>query len=204
MKVFFYTSAFVCALIACSNPANSGNAGKASDSILTDTSGVSLGNSPDGAYRLFKSPLPAGGNAIKLLRLSDMKQTQVATSAKDPKFYWSSDSRYLMADNDAPDSTYKQQVVFFNLINFRMEAPKNGQMLAYDQINNMLFLYRYTAERQLIVYFHLSTMDQELQREIITPPGDKIPSAILHPAQRSAKVKAYMTDGVPVNIGFNY
>lgn len=207
MKVLFYALMLLLGQQACSNaptPA-SGNGAKASDSILTDTSGVALGNSPNGAFRLFKTQLPSGENALKVLRLKDLYQALVATSKKDQKFYWSKDSRYLIADNDAPDTAaYKQQVVFFNLFNFQIEALKNGQLIGFDPLNDMTFLYRYTNERQQIVYFDLNKYEQETQREILTPPGDKVPSSVVHPKERMIKVKAYMSDGVPVNIGFNY
>lgn len=203
---FFLLPLFVW-LQACSQSPAPNAEEKPAYSILNDSSGVALGDSPNREYRLFKFAGKTGETTetiLKVLRLKDLQETTVATLRTDPKFYWSSDSRYLITENSVPDSIYQREVVVFNLKNFEMERRKQGILLNYDLLNDVAFLYRYTEERQIICFFYPKSANMEQYREILVPQDGKVPSMILSPKERKAKVKAYTTGGVPMNVAFQY
>ena len=81
---------------------------------------------------------------------------------------------------------------------------KQGNLLNYDVVNDFAFMYRTTAERQIICFYNVSMPDQEQVREIVAAPAGKLPFVLIAPIKREARVKAYMTGAVPINIAFNY
>lgn len=202
-------------LEACSQSPDKDAAVNHSNSILTDTSGNALGDSPNKAFRLFKFTHKEGGKSmvdLKLLRLQDLKETLVSTIAVEdsvktgggPKFYWSKDSRYLIAENNVQDSVYGRETVLFDLVNFNVAKRKEGKLLNFDQVNDIAFVQRYNAERQIICFFDVKTPDAENTREALVPQEGKLPVVILAPLERKAKVKVYTTGGVPMNFSFTY
>ncbi len=203
-------------LHACSQSPNSNGASGKSNSILSDTSGNTLGNSPDGQYRLFKFARKEGDKAVidlKLLRLRDLSEALVSTlPAEDefkvlapyPRFYWSKDSGYLVTENSITDSVYKRETVLFDLMNFSMGKRKQGNLLGFDGVNDVAFVYRQSTERQIVCLFTVSFPEEENIREVLAAPSGRLPIVIVAPLQKSAKVKAYMPDGVPVNFAIHY
>lgn len=212
MKYLFLLVPVFIWLEACSQaPAN--DADKPAHSILSDTSGNALGDSPNKAFRLFKFARQEGEKSLvdlKLLRLQDLKETFVSTITVDakegvgPKFYWSKDSRYLIAENNIQDSLYGRETVLFDLVNFNVGQRKEGRLLNFDQVNDIAFVQRFNPERQIIVFFDLKDADIEHNREVMAPQEGKLPVIILAPLEKKAKVKLYTTGGAAVNISFLY
>lgn len=186
------------------------------NSILTDTSGVAIGDAPSGGFRLFKSPRQAGDKAVidlKLLRLHDMKGVLVATlPAEDefklvgnyPKFYWSKESKFLITENTINDSIYKRELVIYDLNNMDISKRIKGNLLNFDNVTDMIFQYRQSEDRQMVYYFNPAFPDQANHREVIAAPSGRMPIVTLTPLQRTIRVKAYMPDNVPVNFSFQY
>lgn len=160
---------------------------------------------------------------LKLLRLKDLKETLIGTILTDPppilidsamermrqvnekpKFYWSKGSEYLITENSVPDSIYERELLIFDLQNFEMAQRKPGQLLNFDPLNDMVFMYRFTRTRQTITFFDAKTPNVMHDRDITAAPTGKSPVVILSPTKKEAKVKAYMQGGVPVNIAFSY
>ncbi|MBC7774563.1 MAG: hypothetical protein H7246_03925 [Phycisphaerae bacterium] len=203
-------------LHACSQSPNSNGTSGKSNSILTDTSGASLGDSPSSQYRLFKFTRKDGERTVidlKLLRLSDLSEAFVSTlPAEDefkvlapyPRYYWSNDSRYLVTENATTDSIYKRETVLFDLVTFSMGKRKLGNLLGFDNVNDVAFLYRQSPERQSVCYFNLKFSGEENVREIMVEPSGRLPIVIIAPLEKRAKVKVYMPDGVPVNFAILY
>jgi len=201
-------------LQACSQ--STPNSTDKSHSVLTDTTGSVLGDSPGGEYRLFKFPRQDGDQTkmdLKVLRLSDLKEAFVSTlPAEDdlkvmalyPRYYWSKDSRFLVTENSINDSIYKREMVLFDLKNFSMGKRKNGNLLGFDPVNDYAFLYRETPERQAVAYFPVTLPEQEMVQEILIAPSGRLPTVIIVPLEKKAKIKAYMPDGVPLNFVINY
>lgn len=199
-------------LQACSQSPAPNSAGQQSNSIIADTSGTFLGNSPDKEYRLFRFNLKKGDQTeayLKILRLKDLQETLVSTviietPTSEPKFFWSKDSKYLLVDKSMPDSAFKSEVVLFNLPNFAIEQTNPGALIAMDAMNEVVFFYRTTAERQSVCFYALEKPAKESVRDITAPPVGKLPSVIFSYKERKVKVKAYTTDDTPVNIAFLY
>ncbi len=201
---------------ACSQSPNPVAADKSATTILNDTTGKSLGNSPDGGYRLFKFPRQVGDQTVtelKLLQFKDMQETTVGTitpdaltkaGRTDPRVYWSKDGHFLITENIVPDSSFDHEVVLFSLQNFKIQEKKPGALLGFDLVNDIAFFYLPTAERQQIRFFEVKNPGFVQQREIIAPPSGKLPILILAPTEKKAKVKAYTTDGVPINVSIQY
>lgn len=193
-------------LQACSQaPGSEGSTAKSSDA-MPDAASI-LGDSPDHAYRLFKSVRTVNGQSVtdlKVLRLQDLQQTLVSTMPNDSKYFVSADSKYLIAENSVPDSSFKREVVVFDLPAFSTAYRKPGNLLGFDLNNQMVFFHRTEPTQQFIVFFNLDTPTGENQRAISAPPVEKLPSIILSPKDRRVKVKIYTTDNVPVNVAFNY
>ncbi|MDO8367300.1 MAG: hypothetical protein Q7T20_10910 [Saprospiraceae bacterium] len=202
-------------LQACSqSPAP--NAADKSHSVLTDTTGIVLGDSPGKEFRLFKFTRIDGDQTkmdLKLLRLSDLKEALVCTlPAEDdlkvmapyPRYYWSNDSKFLVTENSINDSIYKREMVIFDLTSFSVGKRKDGNLLGFDPMNDVAFLYRETPERQGICYFPIAFPEKELVQEVLIGPSGRLPTVIIVPREKRAKVKAYMTDGVPVNFVIQY
>ena len=220
-KVGTFMFIFIC-LQACSQSSPSDKAANQAHSSLTDTAAVSLGDTPSREYRLFKFTRKSGDQTfidLKVLRLKDLKETLVSTlpvetdsasvalakiNGGGPKFYWSKESQYLITENSVPDSMYKREVVIFDLNSFSVMKRKQGNLLNYDVVNDFAFMYRTTAERQIICFYNVSMPDQEQVREIVAAPAGKLPIVLIAPIKREARVKAYMTGAVPINIAFNY
>ncbi|MFN0213663.1 MAG: hypothetical protein ACKVT2_05355 [Saprospiraceae bacterium] len=207
---------FIC-LQACSQAPAPETAGKqASGSVLSDTSAIALEDSPSREYRLFKMERIVEGQTLidlKLLRLNDLKEALVATlSANDslrttgqyPKFYWSKDSKLLVTENSISDSTYKREVVVYDLTNFSVSSRKKGYLLGFDLLNDFVFTYRQTSERQIICFFNVNFPNMEQVRELIAAPSGKLPVVTVTPAKKDVRVKAYMTGAVPINFSFTY
>lgn len=190
-------------------------------SILSDSTAVALGDSPDQAYRLFKSTRPVGEQTktdLKVVRLRDFQQTLVSTLRAEatpnsaiaealrskPKFYWSKNVKYLLAENSVPDNDYEQETVLFDLASLAVAQRKPGNLLAFDAANDVAFYYQTTPERQIICFFDLKNPQRDQVREIIAAPEGKLPVVILSPKDRQAKVKAYTTGGAAVNMSFRY
>lgn len=166
-----------------------------------------MGESPDRAYRLFKFTRQSGDKTVsdlKLLRLNDLKETLVSTLSTEPKAYWSSDNRYLITENSQPDSMYGREVVLFDLNNFEMGKKKQGQLVNYDLLHDIVFMYNYDSTRQSIIFFDSRVPEIEQRREILAAPAGKLPNIILEPKEKKARVKAYTTGGAAVNIAIHY
>jgi len=201
-------------LQACSQ--STPNSADKSHSVLTDTTGIVLGDSPAKEYRLFKFTRQDGEQTkidLKILRLSDLKEALVCTlPAEDdlkvmapyPRYYWSKDSRFLVTENSINDSIYKREMVLFDLKNFSMGKRKEGNLLGFDPVNDYVFLYRETPERQGVCYFPATLPEKELVQEILIAPSGRLPTVIVVPLEKRAKVKAYMQDSVPVNFVIQY
>lgn len=201
-------------LQACSQSPTPAN--PTEQAILTDTSGTALGNSLDYKFRLFKFDAERGGQSVmvlKVLRLGDLQEVLLSNVSpksqkdmiEDPKYFWSKDSKYLIVENSVPDSAYEREVVLFNLPNFQIERRIQGQLLGFDQNNDVVFLYRYNVERQMVSIVDLKSPNVEKTREIIAPPdGEKAPSFILNSQKRSFKVKVYTEGGAAANASFEY
>jgi len=193
-------------LQACSQaPGSEGSTAKSTDT-LPDSASI-LGDSPDHAFRLFKSVRTVNGQSVtdlKVLRLQDLQQALVATMPSDAKYFVSADSKFLIAENSVPDSSFKREIVVFDLLAFSAAYRKPGNLLGFDVNNQMVFFHRTEPTQQFIVFFHLDTPTGENQRAVSAPPVEKLPSIILSPKDRRVKVKIYTTDNVPVNIAFNY
>jgi len=202
-------------LHACSQ-APAPNSADKSHSVLTDTTGIVLGDSPGKEYRLFKFTRQDGELTkidLKVLRLSDLKEALVSTlpaeddlkvMAQYPRYYWSKDSKFLVTENSINDSIYNREMVLFDLTSFSMGKRKDGNLLGYDHVNDVAFLYRETPERQGVCYFPTASPEKELIQEILISPSGRLPTVIIVPLEKKAKVKAYMTDGVPVNFLIQY
>ena len=194
-------------LQACSQAPAPASADQQSNSILSDTSGVVISDSPDGNYRLFKYTRKVGEQTetdLRILRLKDLKGALVSTLRTEPKAYWSSDSKDLITENSVPDSVYQREVVIYSVGTFEIYRRKQGQLINYDLVNNVVFMYTYDSTRQTITAFRVDNTDSEKRQEIVAPPAGRIPIAILAPLEKKAKIKAYTTGGAAVNIAFNY
>ncbi len=201
--------AFIC-VSACSQSPSPTATVSTKTSVLTDSSTV-LGASLNEEYRLFKSKGQNGGLAqtnLVVLRLSDMQEVLVSSIPADnqtePKFFWSQDSRNLIAENATPDSTTKSEVVLFDLTKMAVAQRNPGALLAFDQINNEVLFYRSSPERQSICFYSLETPDKESVRDIIAPPVGKLPTVIFVYKERKARVKAYTSENTPVNFILPY
>ncbi|MFN0174889.1 MAG: hypothetical protein ACKVU0_09605 [Saprospiraceae bacterium] len=224
MKNFFYSlpaeasakagSFFIVLLClqACSQSPGSDASNKTADSLLNDPSAV-LGSSPDNAYRLFKSARQLGEQTVTdliLVRLRDSLMTAVSTiPAKDslprePKFFWSKDSKYLLVNNSVPDSTYHYEVVLFDLQNLAVAQRNFGELVNYDKANDVVFFYKSLPTRQSISYYYLENPSKESGRDVTVVPIGKLPNLILSVAEKEARVKAYTIDNTPVNFAFKY
>jgi len=214
MKNFFFLIPVFLWLQACSQSPSTFN--PAEQAILADTTGVALGNSLDYKFRLFKFDAERDGKSLmvlKVLRLGDLQEMLVSNLSPksqediivDPKYFWSKDSKYLIAENSVPDSAYEREVVLFNLPNFGVERRIQGQILGFDQNNSVAFLYRYNSERQWVCIVDLKNPAIEKNREIIAPPdGKKAPTFIVDPHKRSFRVKVYTEGGAAANASFEY
>jgi hypothetical protein len=197
-------------LEACSQSPDK-DAAKQSKSILTDTSGNALGDSPNKAFRLFKFTHQEGDKSmvdLKLLRLQDLQETLVSTITVEaggaPKVYWSKDSRYLITENNVQDSLYGREMVLFDLVNFNVAKRKAGRLINFDTVNDIAFIQRYNTERQIICFFDVKDAELEHRREVLAPQEGKLPVILFVPLERKAKVKLYTTGGAAVNISFLY
>ena len=199
-------------LQACSQSPAPNAGAQQSNSILSDTAGTALGNSPDKEYRLFKFNRIAGDHTetnLKILRLKDLQEAMVSSviidaPATEPKFFWSKDSKYLVVDNSVPDSIYKREVLLYNLQELTVAQRNPGALIAFDAMNEVVFFYRTSVERQTICFYDLAKPGVESVRDIIAPPVGKMPTVIFSYKERNVKVKAYTTDNVPVNVVMKY
>lgn len=184
-------------------------------SVLTDSSAV-LGSSPNNAFRLFKSTRQKGDQTetdLKILRMQDMRETLVSTVplddpsneiTKGPKFFWSKDSKYLIVDNSMPDSAYKREVVLYSLPDLAVAQRNPGALIGFDAMNEVVFFYRSTDERQSICFYDLKKPSIESVRDVTAAPIGKMPTLIFSYKERKVKVKAYTTDDTPVNFSEEY
>jgi hypothetical protein len=184
---------------ACSSSPSKDIADNAPFSILQD-SATALGDSPDHAYRLFKS----SRNTLVLLRMSDMKEMYISRYAEEAPFYWTKGGKYLLAVNKSNEEGLDDETVIFDLANFTADQYKQGSLLAYDPDNDMAIIYKAAADRQLFTYFSLSNPLQETERPLYAAPGSKRPVVTLLPKDRTARVKAYSTGDVPYNFAMKY
>ncbi len=178
----------------------------ASQSTLPDSASI-LDDSPDHAYRLFKSARTVDGQTLtdlKVLRLKDLQQFLVSTMPNESKYFWSPDSRYLIAENMVADSAFQRETVFFDLGNLRTEYKKPGALLAFDAADQVVFYYFPEEGRQVISFTYLQNPSVDKRRDIIAPGIGKLPNIILMTKEKKARVKAYTTDNVPVNVMFEY
>ncbi len=214
MKKFFYLIPVFLWIQACSQSTPGANAGQAANghSILTDTTGNSLGNSPDGAYRLFKFKRQAGDKSVvdlNLLRLKDLKEFSLTTITLDssninPKFYWSKEGKYLVTDRSIPDSAGKAEVVLFDLQNGVEDQTNPGRLFGFDAMNQVVFYHRAAEDRQNICFYYLNNPQFEKSRGIMAPAVGKLPEISFSYKEKKAKVKAFTTDNTPVNIPLQY
>lgn len=200
-------------LQACAqSPAPNTSAPGQKSSILNETA-VSLGNSPDEKYRLFKNDRK-NGEAIEtefvIVRFQDMKEMLLAklpsdtSKSNNPKYYWSKDSTNLLLESAIVDSISNREVVLFNLPTFDVAQRNKGTIIGFDAINQVVFYYRTTAERQSICFIDLKNPKKEFVRDIIAAPSGKLPSLIFSYKERRVKVKAYTTEDTPLNVALLY
>ena len=198
--------AFIC-VSACSQSPSSTATASPKTSVLTDSSTV-LSASLNEEYRLFKSKGGQAQTRLVVLRLSDMKETLVSSTPADaqnePKFFWSQDSRNLIAENATPDSISKSEVVLFDLTKMTVAQRNPGALLAFDQINNEVLFYRSAPERQSICFYNLGNPSKESVRDIIAPPVGKLPTVTFVYKERKARVKAFTSENTPVNVILPY
>jgi len=219
MKNLFYFIPVFLWVTACSQSSpNSSAAGQdsSSHSILTDTAGNSLGNSPDGAFRLFKftKQTDAGTTTdLVLMRLSDLKEIPVTTIIPDtmamevsaqPKFFWSKDSKYLITNQSVQDTACQNDVILFDLQTLKVAQRNAGYLFAFEMMNEVVFFYKPMVERQEILFYSLKDPGYERNRAITAAPAGKLPNIIFEYKERKAKVKAFTTGNVPVNVAFQY
>ena len=210
-KASLFVIALLC-LQACSQSPGSDASSKTPEAQLNDPSAV-LGSSPDNAYRLFKAARQLGDQTVTdliLMRLNDSKQTVVSTvPAKDslprePKFFWSKDSKFLLVNNSVPDSTYNYEVVLFDLQNLAVAQRNFGELLKYDIANDVVFYYKSELTRQNICYYYVANPSKEMGRDVMDIPIGKLPNLILSVPEKEVRVKAYTIDDTPVNFAFKY
>jgi hypothetical protein len=178
----------------------------ASQGPLPDSSSI-LGDSPDHAYRLFKSTRTVDGQTLtdlKVLRLNDLQQFLVSTIPNDSKYFWSPDSRYLIAENIVADSAMQRETVFFDLGSLSTVYKKTGALIAFDAANQVVFFYFPEEGRQIISFTYLHNPTVDKRRDITAPGIGKLPSIILMTKEKQARVKAFTTDDVPVNLMVEY
>lgn len=214
MKNLFYLIPVFLWIQACSQSTPGANAGQSANahSILSDTTGNSLGNSPDGAYRLFKFNRQVGDKSVvdlSLLRLKDLKEISLTTITLDstnskPKFFWSKEGKYLVTDRSMPDSAGKAEVVLFDLQNGVEDQTNVGRLIAFDAMNQVVFYHRAEADRQDICLYYLDNPQFEKRRTIAAVSVGKLPEIIFSYKEKKARVKAFTTENTPVNVPLPY
>jgi hypothetical protein len=217
-NLFYFIPVFIWATACSQSAPNSNTGGQASGqhSILTDTAGNSLGNSPDGAFRLFKfaKQTDAGTTTdLMLLRLGDLKEIPVATlapdtTAKDPgmqlKYYWSKDGRYLITNRSVQDSTHKNEVIMFDLQTLEVAQANKGYLMGIEAMHEVVFYYRPLPDRQEVCFYTLADPKYENTRGITAAPAGRLPNIIFDYKEKKARIKAYTTGGTPVNVAVVY
>jgi len=191
---------------ACSQSPNNDRSPGNMPTALPDSASI-LGDSPDHSFRLFTSKNSRGDqnlDDLKVLRLADLQSFVVSTPPANAKYFWSVDSRFLVAENSTPDSSFKREVLVFGLdqLDFRDRSP--GALLAFDASNQIVFYTTSDSSSQIISFYELKRPEIKKQRFISVTAGNKLPQLILNINERKARVKAYGPDDVPVNISFLY
>lgn len=198
-NLFFFFLLGLIGLQACSqSPAGSAAA---------SANAVVLGNSPDNAYQLVKTESQSNGQTLtqlSVVRLSDNTSTPVCKTNKEPKFFWSNQQPCLIAEGGEADSINQREVVIFDLNSMSVLKRKQGILLAFDNINEVMLVYRLTPERQVIGVIHLKSPQFETVREIIALFEEKIPVITFQHEKRQVKVKAYTTGGAAISTSFKY
>ena len=213
MKNLLYILPVFIWLQACSqSPAPTSS--EAAQSAILANSDAALGDSYDQAFRLFQFKREVNGkteNVLKVVRLADLKEELVAvlpaegdSTAGKTKFYWSKDSKYLIAENVMADSAKQREVVLFDLKNFSIAQRNLGTLIAFDAVNEVVFYYRSLPERQNVYFYDLQNPVGESVREITVPGIGKLPTIVFSYKEKRARVKAITTDDVPMNIAIQY
>lgn len=190
-----------------SSPSTPGASAQTAEPSAISGEGVVLGDSPDHAFRLFKMQRSVNGQPesyLKVVRLSDLKEAEVSRMGAEPKFYWSSQNAHLIAEHAPADSAGRSNTIIFDLYNFKVAQKKYMPLVAFDYVNDIIFNYRYTDDRQTLCFYTPSRPDEERSRDLIMPPAGKNPVVTLNIKERKARVKAYTTGGVPSNFEIKY
>ena len=205
-NTFIVLTALICWQACSQSPNTDRTPGNMPTSEMPDSSPI-LGDSPDHSFRLFTSARSGGDPSLrdlKVLRLADLQSFTVSTPPAEAKYFWSFDSRFLVAENTTPDSSFKREVIVFGLdkLDFRDRAP--GALLAFDEANQIVFYTTPDPNSQIISFYDLKRPEIKKQRFISVAAGSKLPQLILQVTERKARVKAYGPDDVPVNVTFSY
>ncbi|MCC7465736.1 MAG: hypothetical protein IT261_05680 [Saprospiraceae bacterium] len=202
--LFLFFLGFIVLQSCANNPSGSGSNASSSGPAMPSDSSAYLGDSPDGRFRAFKSK-EANGTGLNLVNLSDLKTYQVAVSADSiPKLFWSKDKRYLITNKATPDSTHKAEAMVYDL--YKMETARTypGELITFDLLHEVIFFHTAETTRQSVNFVYLNNPNFVTPRDVIAVPIGKLPSMILMPKDRQARVKAFTTDDTPVNFIIHY
>jgi predicted transcriptional regulator len=198
--IFFFSA--LLGLQACSqSPSGNGS------SAASAAEAVVLTTSPNNEFQLLKTESQTNGQTqttLRVVRLADKKEAVVCNTNQPPKFFWSNQQPYLIAESGTADSINQREVIIFDLNNMSVLKRKQGILLAFDNINEVLLVYRLTPERQVIGVIQMKSPQIETIREIIAVFEEKTPVVIFKAGEREAKIKAYTTGGAAINTAFKY
>ena len=206
-NIFLFLLGFV-VLYSCSNgQSTAGSTSGATETAapaMPSDSAAYLGDSPDGRFRAFKSQ-EANGTGLNVVRLSDLKTFRIGVSADaKPKVFWSSNKRFLITNNATPDSTQKTEVLVYDLNAMEKWRRFSGELITYDIVHDVAFFHTAETTRQSVNFVYIMNPDFISPRDVIATPIGKLPTMILMPKDRQARVKAYTTDDTPVNFIIHY